>query len=94
MDQQQRDAYAVLALNNLIEEYQSKGKLDGVLFDVDVMELAVSCIAAARNHSQFKHQRALEKERELFDAVRWAVAACLEEKPHIEIANYLKDFLK
>jgi len=85
---------SIVGLNDLIDKYEEGGNLSGEAIAPGIIEQAILCIIASRNHSQFKHRRALELERRLFDAIRWTVAACLEGRPHIEIADYLKDYLK
>jgi hypothetical protein len=85
---------SIVGLNDLIDRYEGGSSIGDEAIPPEVIEQAILCIIASRNHSQFKHQRALELERRLFDAIRWTVTACLEGRPHMEIADYLKDYLK
>jgi len=81
---------AVYELNELIDEFEEHGKLSKEFYPAKYLELAILSMLSAKSSIK---GRANNMDKDTVIKLKSAIIACLESRPHSEIADIIKNLI-
>jgi hypothetical protein len=80
----------VSELNELIDEFEEHGKLSNEFYPAKYLELAILSMLSSKNSMK---GIANNIDKDMVIKLKSAIIACLESRPHLEIAGILKSII-